>query len=139
MKTIANRLTFFAAAAVVLGTMAYGQTKSMKVEIPFDFRTSAGTLPAGAYWVTEESSRAGLNHAFLNNTASRHSVIILGSQHDYRADGKAAMLFRCGASGCALTGIRTYSGTTAYNSGRGSKRDQEVAIAAAPARGVKAD
>jgi hypothetical protein len=139
MKTIANRLTFFAAAAVVLGTMAYGQTRSMKVEIPFDFRTSAGKLPAGVYWVTEESSGGGMNHAFLNNAATKHPVIILGSQHDYLAEGSAAMLFRCGAEGCALSGIRTSNGTTVYNPGRLSKRDQEVAILATPTHSVKAD
>lgn len=34
MKTLANRHVKFAASAVGLGTMAYGQT-GMKVEIPF--------------------------------------------------------------------------------------------------------
>jgi hypothetical protein len=139
MKTIANRLAFFAATAVVLGTLAYGETRSMKVEVPFDFRTSAGQLPAGAYWVTAESSQTGSNYAFLKAAASRKHVIILGFQRDYKATGSGALIFRCGDLGCALTGIRTDAGTTSYNPGHLSNRDREVAILAAPTHAVKAD
>src|SRR5947209_2924205 len=41
MKSIANRLFLFAAAALSLGTVAYGQT-TVKADVPFAFRTPGG-------------------------------------------------------------------------------------------------
>ena len=48
MKTLANRIMMFAASALVLGTVAYGQTQ-LTVTIPFAFRTANTTLPSGTY------------------------------------------------------------------------------------------
>ena len=54
MKTLVNRIVMVAASAMVLGTLAFGQTE-MKAQIPFPFRTSMSTLPAGEYTVGQSN------------------------------------------------------------------------------------
>src|SRR5271163_4759325 len=100
---LTNLIAMFAAAMIVLATTAYGQTTSMKAEIPFDFHTPSGVLPAGAYHVTTSVSSSGISSAVLSRYGSHRSVIILGSPKDYDVTGKAAIVFRCGGEGgCVL-------------------------------------
>jgi len=139
MTPITNRIATLAAAAVVLSTMAFGQTKTMKAEIPFAFSTPSGTLPAGAYIVTDESRNNDSHIAALHNANSKKVVLVLGTQKDYYKKGDSAILFRCGDKGCALSGIRTADGTVSYNAPRQSKHDKEVALVAVPVQSVKAD
>jgi hypothetical protein len=138
---LTNLIAMFAAAMIVLATAVYGQTTSMKAEIPFNFRTPSGVLPAGAYHVTTSVTSSGMSNAVLTGYGSQRSVIILGSPKDYGVTGRAAIVFRCGAEdGCVLSAVVTESGTTKYPSFQGSKRDKEVAILlTAPASSVKAD
>ncbi len=139
MKPITNRIATLAAAAVVLSTMAYGQTNTMKAEIPFAFSTPSGKLPAGAYVVTDESKTSGSHIAALHSANSKKVVLVLGTQKDYYKKGDSAILFLCGEKGCALSGIRTADGTVSYNVPRQSKHDKEVALVAVPVQSVKAD
>jgi hypothetical protein len=134
MKTFTNRIALFAASAVVLGTMAYGQGSVVKAEIPFAFEAAGKTLAAGAYVLSPVSSRDGGHILALRSVASNRSVIAIGTPVDPYATGNSALLFRCNADGCALSGIRSSEGTVTYNSGHKAARAKESAMVAVPLR-----
>ena len=107
MKSFINRFAVFAASAVVLGTMAYGQT--MKAEIPFAFHTANASLPAGNY-VIDRVSGAGFNNVLrLYNTDSHRSVVAVSTPLDMYSGTaqKSAVVFACGGQGCTLREIKT--------------------------------
>jgi len=139
MKPITNRIAILAAAAVVLSTVAFGQTRTMKADIPFAFSTPSGALPAGAYVVSDETTRSGVHIARLRDAGFEHSAYVLSFQNDEYAKGSSAILFRCGEKGCVLSGLRSATGTVSYNVPRQSKRDKELALVAIPIQSVKAD
>ncbi|MDP9170841.1 MAG: hypothetical protein M3N54_09520 [Acidobacteriota bacterium] len=133
MKTLTNRIALFAASAVVLGTMAYGQDRVVKAEIPFGFRTTNAKLPAGEYIVTQSTAHDGGYITVLLNRDSRQSVMVLGGPVEREASGAPVMTFQCGSEGCALASLRTSQGTTSYRVSRPRKsRDNEVAIVRVP-------
>ena len=141
MNALTNLIAKFAASAVLLGTMAYGQAPAVKAKIPFEFRTSTGSLPAGVYVIKAESSAGSVNITSLRNLETRHTVFAVRISGDYKpADaGKPAVMFLCGERGCALSGVRMDDGSTSYYPNHQSARDKEVAIVAEPLRSVKAD
>jgi len=106
MKSIANRLFLFAAAALSVGTVAYGQT-TVIADVPFAFRTPGGASSAGHYTVRFEN-----NIGHLSNRETGRSTLTLG----YRLSANRAaataprMVFRCGAAGCQLSEIWTANG-----------------------------
>jgi hypothetical protein len=137
MKTIANRLVMFAASAVVLGTMAYGQSEiQMKAEIPFAFRVAESTLPAGSYVFYRESSNGTMTTGRLFNAASHRSVAVEGTRFDssHTASGSPSAVFVCGKGnqGCSLSEIRLSNGTLSYAVPQKAARDKEVSIALTP-------
>ena len=112
MKTLVNRLVMFAASAVVLGTMAYGQTQ-MKVEIPFAFHTANATLPPGSY-VFYGSSVVG-TAMILEDAASHRSVLAMSGPVDsHDRASRPSVVFVCVNGGCSLSAIRTANGTLTY-------------------------
>ncbi len=118
MKSFINRFAVFAASAVVLGTMAYGQT--MKAEIPFAFHTANASLPAGNY-VIDRVSGAGFNNVLrLYNTDSHRSVVAVSTPLDMYSGTaqKSAVVFACGGQGCTLREIKTSSGVYSYPASR---------------------
>jgi hypothetical protein len=127
MKSFTNRLVVFAASAVVLATMAYGQT--MKAEIPFAFRTANASLPAGNY-IIDRVSGAGVAASVLRlyNTDSHRSVIAVSGPLDaYRGTAeKPGMVFACGGQGCILRAIKTSNGLYSYPASGKSVRDREA-------------
>jgi hypothetical protein len=126
MKSFTNRLVVFAASAVVLGTMAYGQT--MKAEIPFAFRTTNASLPAGTYTIDRLSGAGFANMLHLYNTESHRSVVTVSTPLDAyrRAAEKPSMVFSCGGQGCVLREIKTSSGSYSYPASPKSARDHEA-------------
>ena len=58
MKNIANRILLFAAAALSLGTAAYGQT--LKADVPFAFRAVGTPSTAGRCTVQLKNNGNGL-------------------------------------------------------------------------------
>ena len=132
MKTLANRLVVFAASAVVLGTMAYGQT-NMKAEIPFAFRTANATLRAGTYQIKDVSSGGAANTMTLWNTASHRGVYVMSSPLDIDRPSRPSLVFLCGSQGCSLSEIRTSRGTLVYSAPHKAARDKEaVAVVSIP-------
>jgi hypothetical protein len=138
---LTNVIASFAAGMIVLGTSAYGQTTSMKAEIPFAFSTPSGVLPAGVYTVRPSTNQSGVNQAILSSDDFKRSVIVVGSPKDYYTRGNPAIVFFCGEAGCALRAVRLDNGTTTYPSPHASKRDKEVAIllTTSPGSSVKAE
>jgi hypothetical protein len=127
MKSFTNRFAIFAASAVVLGTMAYGQT-TMKADIPFAFHTSNATLPAGTYTVNQVSGASSINTIRLFDTATHRSVLTVSLPPDVSrtAPEKPSMVFACGEQGCTLREIKTANGTFSYPSGHKAARDREA-------------
>ena len=112
MKSFTNRLVTFAVSAIVLGTMAYGQT-TLNASIPFAFHTSNATLPAGNY--TIDRLTTATNTMRLYNTDSRHSVFVPSLAVDrFSAVQKAVLVFACVEQICTLREIETSHGAYYY-------------------------
>jgi hypothetical protein len=139
MKTFTNRIALFAAGAVVLGTMAYGQNSVVKAEIPFAFEASGKTLAAGQYVLSPLPSRDGARIVALHGVASKQSVLAIGTPVNPYAKGGSAILFRCNADGCVLAGMRSPEGTVTYNYGHKTARAQESSMVAVPLRASNGD
>lgn len=141
MNALTNHIAKLAAAAVFMGTLAYGQGSVVKVKVPFEFRTATGTLPAGTYTIKADPNQGNSSVTWLRNDATRHTVLAVRSMSEYKLSsaGKPVVIFRCGDDGCALKGIRTFDGTTSYYPSRQSKHDKEIAIATFVVSATKAD
>jgi len=124
MKSLTNRLVMFAASAVVLGTMAYGQT-AMNAAIPFAFRTANATLPAGNYTVNRVTTAT--NTIQLYNKDSGRGVFVASLPVDwYNTVQKPVLVFACVERGCTLREIKTGSGTYTYPETHKTARDREA-------------
>jgi hypothetical protein len=130
MKTIANRLVISAVSAIVLGTVAWGQstvTTTMWAKIPFAFHTSKGTLPAGEYRVIDGYN--GIQGILaLQSSATNKWVITMGAPADSRDTGTTAVVFRCDG-GCELVGLKTRNHSVLYP-GSQTARGREIAVIA---------
>jgi hypothetical protein len=110
MKSITNRLFLFAAAALSLGTVAYGQD-ILKADIPFAFHGPAGTESAGHYTVRVQNHGGGYI-AQIRDRATGRGVISLTNQLGNK-NGAAItphLVFRCRETGCQLSEIWTPTG-----------------------------
>ena len=109
MKSIANRLFLFAAAALSLGTAAYGQD-ILTANIPFAFRASTGSVSAGHYTVRIVNNGSGYL-AQVRDSATGRGVISFTNR---LGNGSAAiaphLVFRCAETGCQLSEIWTLTG-----------------------------
>jgi len=139
MKTIANRLIVFAAGALALSTVAFGQTR-MTAEIPFSFHTVSGTLPPGTYSF-DRIRGVGLSQAVvLTNSKTKTSVVAGNPMFDswHKSPGAPVVVFACTRDVCALKAIRTSEGTSEYavphNPGRA-----EVAEISVPLKTLSVD
>ena len=137
MKSLVNRVVILAASAMVLGTMAYGQTE-MKAQIPFAFHTTSGNFPAGEYTFGQQNMNSGTAIATLRDQAGRHKVFVSGGVKDLWKAGSPAAVFRCYDTGCVLTAIRTPEASILYSTGE-SAPAKEAAMVVIPLRGVNAD
>jgi hypothetical protein len=127
MKSFTNRLAMFAASAVVLGTMAYGQT-AMNAEIPFAFHTANATLPAGNYTVSRIAGTTVSTTLRLYNKDSHRSVLAASLPIDmYRTTAeKPVIVFACVEQGCTLREIKTSTGTYSYPAAHKTAHDREA-------------
>jgi hypothetical protein len=140
LKTLVSRIVTLAAGAMVLGTLAFGQTE-MKATIPFPFRTAISTLPAGDYTVIRFSTVNGSPMVRMQNRSTMKTVIVPGGLTDNWKAGNPSVTFRCTDEGnCALSGIRTPYSAVSYAMGHNkSARDKEGAVVVIPLRAVNAD
>ena len=123
MKSFTNRLVMFAASAVVLGTMAYGQS-TMNAAIPFAFHTANATLPAGNYTVDRVTTAT--NTMRLHNRESGRGAFVASLPVDwFNVVQKPVLVFACAEQGCTLREIRTSNGTYTYPQRGKTARDRE--------------
>jgi hypothetical protein len=126
MKTLANRIVMFAASAVLLGTMAYGQ-EHMRAEIPFAFNAADAPLPAGNYEFDSPTIHGSGTTIRVLNSDSHKVVIVLSLPLDpyHKAADVPTANFVCQRGTCQLNSIRTYAGTYQYPATHKSGRDKE--------------
>jgi hypothetical protein len=124
MKSFTNRLVIFAASAVALGTMAYGET-AMKAEIPFAFHTANATLPAGNYIVDRLTTAT--NTLRLYNTDTRRGAFVGSIVNDWFSSvNKPVIVFSCVGQRCTLREIKTSKGTYTYPEPHKTARTRET-------------
>jgi hypothetical protein len=139
MKSLMNRVAMLAAGAMMLGTMAYGQTQ-LTAKIPFAFRTSNGNFPAGDYTIVRSTLNTGTVLLTLRNEKTHEKAFVPGGLNDLWNVGSPAALFRCSdESGCALQSIRTPEIAVAYNTSRKHARDKEAVVRVVALRPINAD
>jgi hypothetical protein len=111
MKSITNRLFLFAAAALSLGTAAYGQT-TLKADVPFAFQTAAGPAAAGHYTVQFQND-GGQSIVHISNRETGRNVLSLTYRVDDKANKSIAphLVFQCAeGADCQLAEIWTFAG-----------------------------
>jgi len=110
MKSITNRIFLFAAAALSLGTVAYGQT-TLKADVPFAFRLPGGATTAGHYSVQIEENGNG-PIARMRDRVTGRSVASIAIRLENKAGAAIAprLVFRCAEAGCQLSEIWTVTG-----------------------------
>ena len=144
MKTFTNRIALLAAGTLVLGATAWGQTVTMKAQIPFAFQASHKVLAAGAYTISEDG-HTGTRVATVRSATTRNAVFAMATQLELQAKGSPAMMFLCGQEGCKLAAIRTSGGTVSYgpgvprNDARNASREEQLALIEVPLRAVNGD
>src|ERR1700728_4296318 len=82
MKNIANRIFLFTAAALSLGTAAYGQT--LKADVPFAFRAVGTPSAAGRYTVQLKNVGNG-PVVSITNSQTLHAVLGISYRLENRA------------------------------------------------------
>ncbi|MEP6716279.1 MAG: hypothetical protein ABJC09_11950 [Terriglobia bacterium] len=126
MKKV-NRMILIAAGALTLGSAVYGQT-AMTADIPFAFRASGATMPAGRYEVIQRTS-AGVVMVHMRNRDGNRNVLAVGWGVDSHHEGNAQITFLCRPDSCTLREIRTLTGTVSYGARSHAKADGQVASA----------
>jgi hypothetical protein len=140
MKTIANRLIVFAASAIALGTVAYGQTR-MTAQIPFAFHTVNGTLPAGTYEFSKEHGFALADTVVIRNVATGGMAFAGHSLYNSygRTPNGPRAVFVCGKDGCSLKAIRTWDAALEYNVPKSRNAEQAMAVITVPLKPLSTD
>ena len=139
MKTIATRILVISASVIALGTTAFGQNR-MTAEVPFAFKTSTGTFPAGTYQF-DRTTGNGLSHAVIIRNVATQKGVFAGNPM-FNAYSKATdapiAVFVCGTGGCALKALRTREGSAEYQVPK-SKDHEKVAEISVPLKAIVAD
>ena len=110
MKKNFTRTLILTAAALALGTSVYGQDK-ITATIPFMFRASDGSHPAGTYAVLSKPGDAVLQ---LRNEASGHSINLPLGNREGGGPGEARprLVFHCqDDGGCVLAQVWIANGS----------------------------
>ena len=126
MKTNWVRTLMLSAAALTLGSAAYGQSR-MVAEIPFSFRVNGTELPAGSYSVERPMNTARDVVQFSNG---RDIKVVFGfSAHAY-AQGPARLIFTCRETGeCSLVQVwDTYGAGIEFKSKMTSAEKERLAV-----------
>lgn len=110
MKSITNRFFVFAALALSLGTLAYGQS-TLKANVPFAFAAPGGPAGAGQYTIKVEDFSDG-KFIHISSLETGHSVLSQTRRLADPINGAVTphLLFRCGEEGCQLSEIWTPAG-----------------------------
>jgi hypothetical protein len=127
MKSKLTRGLMLAAVTLVAAGSVWAQDKVM-AKVPFEFSVGSQMFAAGDYAIGELGTHAkGILR--LRNAATGKSAVAQGTPVYVDLDGRARLVFRCGASGCAL--VRIWDGASGYelSPGKGKeKADDRIAV-----------
>jgi hypothetical protein len=97
----------FAGGLLLASNLCWAQHRLL-ANVPFDFTTAAGRLPAGHYDIVSGVG-GNKNVAVLRHAESQKSVIVLSSaavdSREASSTDRARLIFVCGDSGCSLSEI----------------------------------
>src|SRR5437016_4017331 len=102
MTNFTKRMTIAAAALLAAAGMASAQ--HLTAEIPFTFRAGEASMAPGVYQVTTLKMSSGVAIYQFRSETSQTSLAVpttsADPRKDWAADGKAKLLFECGANRC---------------------------------------
>ena len=111
MTRLMNRIVAVGALLLFGSALAFAQSE-MKVEIPFDFQTHNGRMPAGVYKVTELAESQPMQFFRLKHADTGKSTVLVSAGSTQRSAAAAALPaqvnFRCAAEACAISEIFTF-------------------------------
>jgi hypothetical protein len=124
MTRIANRLFLFAAAALSLGTAAYGQN-ILTADVPFAFHTTGSVSSPGKYIVQLRTGGTGQVVHIYNSDTHRSIMSVAYNLSDRPlVPIKPRLVFLCQGRDCRLSQVWTNDGGFALPSGH-ARRDPE--------------
>jgi hypothetical protein len=101
MKTNCIRTLILSAAALTMGSAAYGQATTV-AQIPFSFRINGTEMPAGKYWIKRVNPT--LNAVML--TDGKHQKAAMGISGGAYEPAAPKLVFSCReSSGCTLAEV----------------------------------
>jgi hypothetical protein len=106
MGKIVGRQILLAACVVFCSSISWGQQKLI-ANIPFEFRSPAGHLPAGHYEVVAGNDPTRAVTIFRNLDSKRSVLMLSGGRTDSSKAGSdaAKLTFECRDSDCSLAEI----------------------------------
>jgi hypothetical protein len=114
MKNLTSNLMIAALALTGVATLASAQ--QLKSEVPFAFRVSGTVMPAGSYRISEDNNNGRPIFRLLNEDLHRPVAVVAAANIGPLSRATdAKLVFRCGASGCALAQIWTGGAWGAYS------------------------
>jgi hypothetical protein len=131
-----------AAAALTLAGVASAQ--GLKADIPFAFQVGNKLMQPGSYVINRVSSSGVEMFRLWNPTVHEAAITVASAAHDpakeWKADGKARVVFACGASRCALSELWDgEDGTPAHQFPISKSRNETMRTAVIVAEPLKAD
>jgi hypothetical protein len=111
MKSIANRLFLFAAAALSLGTAAYGQN-ILTANVPFAFGVRGEAAASAGHYTVRLENNGGAPIAQIRDSVTGRGVVSIATRLEGKpgADIAPHLVFRCTEAGCQLSEIWTRTG-----------------------------
>jgi hypothetical protein len=107
MKANWFRTVILSAAALTLGSAAYGQSRLI-ADIPFSFRMHGAEMPAGRYWVEQNT----LARTVVGLNDGTNHQLAMGIGETGREPGAPRLIFSCReSSGCILAEVWDNNGT----------------------------
>jgi hypothetical protein len=101
MKTNWIRTLTLSAAALTMGSAAYGQAPTI-AQVPFSFKVNGTEMPAGKYWIKRMSATAPV----LILSDGRHQQAAMGISAGAYEPGAPKLVFSCReTSGCTLAEV----------------------------------
>jgi hypothetical protein len=125
MKNTLNRVLMAAAITfAAAGSLWAGDV--LNATVPFQFSVGGTTLAAGDYSIGQfDTTMQGILR--LRNNETGRTVLTYSSFPVDGEDGRRRLVFRCGASGCAL--VQIWNGSTGYElKHRSVAPDDKVAV-----------
>jgi type IV secretory pathway protease TraF len=100
--TTSKLVLVIAAAFLLVGANAYGQTASLQANVPFSFQAAGKALPAGLYAVEKASNQSGLLLKISNLRTAASAYLMVRYPAETRKVNHAELRFYCIDQRCTL-------------------------------------